>query len=240
MDWVDCHFHVVERHDRYPLLAGRSYTPNEAPLASWQATLGPLGVRRGVLVQPSFYGTDNTALLNTLAQARGALVGVGADDPGRLAFFVAFDARATALDPDIVTFPVQLAILEDCVFRVAGILSFDAVDDTIAILKEEGETGGVGCAGGVFHCFTESQAVARAALDLGFYISLSGILTFKTAADLRLPPHLADYAAQCRAFRWEDARAALQGLPGGGLNIAFHGACPHDPDRPRRPDPKNS
>ncbi len=60
-----------------------------------------------------------------------------------------------------------------------------ASDDTIAILKEEGETGGAGCAGGVFHCFTESQAVARAALDLGFYISFSGILTFKTAADLR-------------------------------------------------------
>jgi TatD DNase family protein len=60
-----------------------------------------------------------------------------------------------------------------------------ASDDTIAILKEEGETGGAGCAGGVFHCFTESQEVARAALDLGFYISFSGILTFKTAADLR-------------------------------------------------------
>jgi TatD DNase family protein len=60
-----------------------------------------------------------------------------------------------------------------------------ASDDTIAILKEEGETGAAGCAGGVFHCFTESQEVARAALDLGFYISLSGILTFKTASDLR-------------------------------------------------------
>ena len=60
-----------------------------------------------------------------------------------------------------------------------------ASDDTIAILKEEGELGGTGCAGGVFHCFTESQQVARAALDLGFYISFSGILTFKTAADLR-------------------------------------------------------
>jgi TatD DNase family protein len=53
--------------------------------------------------------------------------------------------------------------------------------DTLAILKEEGaET-----AGGVFHCFTETDAVARAALELGFYISFSGILTFKTAADLR-------------------------------------------------------
>jgi TatD DNase family protein len=59
-----------------------------------------------------------------------------------------------------------------------------ASDDTIAILKEMGE-GGAGAAGGVFHCFTETEAVARAALDLGFYISFSGILTFKNAQDLR-------------------------------------------------------
>jgi TatD DNase family protein len=58
-------------------------------------------------------------------------------------------------------------------------------DDTIAILKEEGENGSKGAAGGVFHCFTETAEVARAALDLGFYISFSGILTFKTARDLR-------------------------------------------------------
>ena len=59
-----------------------------------------------------------------------------------------------------------------------------ASSDTLAILKEEGE-GAIGGAGGVFHCFTESMAVAKAALDMGFYISFSGILTFKTAADLR-------------------------------------------------------
>jgi len=57
--------------------------------------------------------------------------------------------------------------------------------DTVAILKEEGEDGSPGCVGGVFHCFTETAEVARAALDLGFYISFSGILTFKSAADLR-------------------------------------------------------
>jgi len=57
--------------------------------------------------------------------------------------------------------------------------------DTVAILKEEGEDGSPGSAGGVFHCFTETAEVARAALDLGFYISFSGILTFKSAADLR-------------------------------------------------------
>jgi len=53
--------------------------------------------------------------------------------------------------------------------------------DTLAILKEEGQ----GQVSGVFHCFTETEQVARAALDLGFMISFSGILTFKTAEDLR-------------------------------------------------------
>jgi TatD DNase family protein len=57
--------------------------------------------------------------------------------------------------------------------------------DTLAILREEGEDARAGAAGGVFHCFTETDAVARAALDLGFYISFSGILTFKNAQDLR-------------------------------------------------------
>ena len=61
----------------------------------------------------------------------------------------------------------------------------EASADTLAILKEEGEDGSGKGAGGVFHCFTETAEVARAALDLGFYISFSGILTFKRAEDLR-------------------------------------------------------
>jgi TatD DNase family protein len=61
----------------------------------------------------------------------------------------------------------------------------EASADTLAILKEEGEDGSSQAAGGVFHCFTETAEVARAALDLGFYISFSGILTFKKAQELR-------------------------------------------------------
>jgi len=57
--------------------------------------------------------------------------------------------------------------------------------DTLALLKEEGEIGDSASAGGVFHCFTETADVAKAALELGFYISFSGILTFKNAQDLR-------------------------------------------------------
>ena len=60
-----------------------------------------------------------------------------------------------------------------------------ASDDTLGILREMGEDGRTGSAGGVFHCFTETQDVARQALDLGFYISFSGILTFKSAQDIR-------------------------------------------------------
>jgi TatD DNase family protein len=60
-----------------------------------------------------------------------------------------------------------------------------SADHTLAILKEQGEVGGPGCAGGVFHCFTEEMNVAIAALDLGFYISFSGILTFKNALSIR-------------------------------------------------------
>ena len=58
--------------------------------------------------------------------------------------------------------------------------------DTLAILREEGGFDAPGTpVRGVFHCFTETAEVARAALDLGFHISFSGILTFRNAADLR-------------------------------------------------------
>lgn len=56
----------------------------------------------------------------------------------------------------------------------------NAADDTLRQLEEEG----AGTVGGVMHCFTESLAVAERALALGFYISLSGIVTFKNAREL--------------------------------------------------------
>jgi TatD DNase family protein len=57
----------------------------------------------------------------------------------------------------------------------------NAEADTLALLKAPGE----GVLNGVIHCFTASQAFAEAALELGFYISLSGIVTFKNARDLQ-------------------------------------------------------
>jgi TatD DNase family protein len=57
----------------------------------------------------------------------------------------------------------------------------DARTDTIRIMQEENARE----AGGVMHCFTENWDMARQALDLGFYISFSGIVTFKNADELR-------------------------------------------------------
>jgi TatD DNase family protein len=56
-----------------------------------------------------------------------------------------------------------------------------AAEDTLRIMREEG----AGDIGGVMHCFTESREVADAAVDLGFHISFSGIITFRNAANLR-------------------------------------------------------
>ena len=57
----------------------------------------------------------------------------------------------------------------------------EAADDTLAVMRE----AGADAAGGVMHCFTENWDVARAALDLGFYLSFSGILTFKNARQVQ-------------------------------------------------------
>jgi TatD DNase family protein len=56
-----------------------------------------------------------------------------------------------------------------------------AAADTLAIMREEGAAE----AGGVMHCFTETWEVAQTAIDLGFHISFSGIVTFKNAMELK-------------------------------------------------------
>ncbi|MCK6410903.1 MAG: TatD family hydrolase [Azonexus sp.] len=63
----------------------------------------------------------------------------------------------------------------------------ESAEDTLRVLREEGaET-----VGGVMHCFTEDWEIARAALDLGFYLSFSGIVTFKNATVVK------DVASRC-------------------------------------------
>ena len=78
---VDTHVHVVGDPARYPLSPERNYTPKIATIAQLEALGSPVGVTRFVIVQPSFYGTDNTLLLDTLAALGPRGAGVAVLDP---------------------------------------------------------------------------------------------------------------------------------------------------------------
>jgi TatD DNase family protein len=77
-------------------------------------------------------------------------------------------------------FRAQVAIARELRLPVA-IHTREATEDTFAILRDEG----AGEVRGVFHCFTGDEAMARAALDLGFYLSFAGIVTFPRSQALR-------------------------------------------------------
>jgi predicted TIM-barrel fold metal-dependent hydrolase len=67
-DACDCHMHVFGAPERYALPELRSYTPQEASLASWRRAAGAVGLHRVVVVQPSVYGADNSCTLDALRE----------------------------------------------------------------------------------------------------------------------------------------------------------------------------
>ena len=78
----DTHAHICGPIERYPYSERRVYTPPDALLAAYRHMLDTLGVERAVLVQPSVYGTDNTVMLQAMAEmgARSRGVAVVDDD----------------------------------------------------------------------------------------------------------------------------------------------------------------
>lgn len=80
----DCHVHIVGPADRYPQVAGRTYLADVATLRQLEAASAARAVRRFVIVQPSFYGTDNTAVLEGLAALKGRGRGVAVVNPGTI------------------------------------------------------------------------------------------------------------------------------------------------------------
>lgn len=81
MDLIDSHFHVF-RQPRHAVPGSRYLPAYGAPLADWSARAGACGIGRGVLVQTSFLGADNSELLDVLAEAGGRLRGVAVLAPG--------------------------------------------------------------------------------------------------------------------------------------------------------------
>lgn len=111
-------------------------------------------------------------LLASLA-ASSAVVAVG--ETG-LDYFYNPDTKLSQQDGFVKHISVARALGKPLIIHTR-----DARADTIALMKSHHAEH----AGGVLHCFTENYDMAKAALDLGFYISLSGIMTFRNATELR-------------------------------------------------------
>jgi 2-pyrone-4,6-dicarboxylate lactonase len=78
---VDCHAHIFDRFERYPLAPGRKYSPPLCTREAWLALHAALGVARGVQVHGSPYGFDNSITEDFLLEFRDRFVGVAAIDP---------------------------------------------------------------------------------------------------------------------------------------------------------------
>jgi predicted TIM-barrel fold metal-dependent hydrolase len=78
---VDCHVHIIGPLTKYPMLPTRAYTPPEASVAQLLALRKKIGISRNVLVQPSFYGTDNSCMLDALAQLGDSARGIAVVSP---------------------------------------------------------------------------------------------------------------------------------------------------------------
>jgi predicted TIM-barrel fold metal-dependent hydrolase len=95
---TDCHFHINGPYDRYPLSAGRSYSPPEATVPAYQAMARTIGITRMVIVQPSTFGTDNRCTLDAVEllgrdQSRAVVVIDDSFDDAALAEMHARGAR---------------------------------------------------------------------------------------------------------------------------------------------------
>lgn len=117
---------------------------------------------------------DACAYEELLAMASGEEV-VAIGETG-LDYFYSADTKAVQLTSFVDHIKVANALNKPLIIHTR-----DAREDTINLLKEHKAAN----TRGVLHCFTETWEMAQAAIELGFYISISGIVTFKTASELQ-------------------------------------------------------
>jgi len=119
----DTHFHVFGPQSRYPMDPRRNYTPHECSLDDYRALMRAMGIGRGVIVQPSVYGTDNRATLDALraggANFRAIAVlppSVGDDELAQMHELGVRGLRLNLVNPQMVSLDDSLALLR----RMAG------------------------------------------------------------------------------------------------------------------------
>ena len=143
-------------------------------------------VRFAIGVHPHLAGQFESAVPRALETVRRGIDDEGARAIGEIGLDYHYDFSPRAVQREV--FEAQGALARELDMPVV-IHTREATDDTFDVLEAVGQHQ----IRGVFHCFTGDVAMARRALDLDFYISLAGIVTFPRATDLRevaamLPP----------------------------------------------------
>jgi TatD DNase family protein len=135
------------------------------------------GVRFVAGVHPHQAGAHAGAIDQLTADVGAAVDDAGASAIGEIGLDYHYDFAPRDVQQRVFAAQVDLACRRALPIVIH---TREATDDTFGILREAGE--GVR---GVFHCFTGDVAMARAAVDIGFYVSFAGILTFQNADSLR-------------------------------------------------------
>ncbi len=234
---TDCHVHIIGPQSKYPMAPKRPYTPPEATVAQLKAMHARIGITRTVLVQPSFYGTDNSCMLDALMQlgnnARGVAV-IDANTPEQT--LRAMDAKgvrgirinlesAGNRDPKaaaamITTFAKKIAPLNWHVqiFTVAAVI--DKVINAIINSPVPVVIDHFGMPGGEDSNFKGAQAVVDLAHARKAYVKLSGEYRFAKMPlgdDVKRLAQTLIYAARDRML-WGSDWPHTQTIPGHSAN----------------------
>ena len=129
-------------------------------------------------IHPHHAGKFGSRVAAGIDVVRAAAAAVGACAIGEIGLDYHYDFSPRDVQQEVFRAQIRLARAMDLPIIIH---TRDATEDTFRIIREEGGPA----VRGVFHCFTGDAAMARAALELDFYLSFAGILTFPKAADLR-------------------------------------------------------
>jgi TatD DNase family protein len=136
------------------------------------------GIRFATGIHPHHAGSFAGDLPRAVETIEAAIAASGACAIGEIGLDYHYDFSPRDVQQDVFRTQIRLARARDLPIIIH---TREATDDTFRILEDEGERA----IRGVFHCFTGDEAMARRALDIGFYLSYAGILTFPKAESLR-------------------------------------------------------
>lgn len=135
-------------------------------------------IRFAAGIHPHHAGDFAGGIERAVDTVRRSVANEGACAIGEIGLDYHYDLSPRDVQQEV--FRAQVATARELRLPVA-IHTREATDDTFRVLRDEG----AGEIRGVFHCFTGDEAMARAALDIGFYLSFAGIVTFPRAGSLR-------------------------------------------------------